>query len=459
MERGKLKKARDRLREARYRAGLSQSALAERIGVRRETISDWERGLKRPYAFYVKRLCEALGAPGPEALDLEYLQHKSTTNGSAEPQDSQTISPIPDSTQEKSDNALPEQGNKITPDRTPTAIVHENENRILEKTNALDLALYADHHSLPDTQSLERYSALIDPLSDDGEMLDLIEQLEAICWSLSKGNELAIAERVLWSYLQKIAARALLPSPHQRRLASLASRGYLLASALAGHRDDLQARQSFSEEALVYSGIAQDRNLQVAALRQLAATFDYLDQPHNVLQTYQRTLLYTDEITPLLRSRIYAGISGTYALLQQRQEAERFLSLAYESFPDKPECDPCYHFADCGYFTLVLWDGLNHLELHQPEQAKKTFEQVDGLHSIIQIPQRVRAEILIYQAATFTALKSLDQACDYLEAAVKLALKLGSKRRLSEALAVFTQARDMWSSEKRVKNLEDLFRS
>lgn len=158
-----------------------------------------------------------------------------------------------------------------------------------------------------------------------------------------------------------------------------------------------------------------------------------------------------------LRARIYAGASGIYAQLGYKQEALRFLSLAYENFPPHPEHDPSFLFADCGYFTLVLWEGLTHLELHQPREAASAFERIDGLQMHIQLPERVRAEILNHQATTFTELRDLDRACAYLEAAAKLSLILGSKRRYRESLNVFTQMIGIWESDKRVKSLGDLF--
>lgn len=37
-----------RVRRLRRRAGLSQAALARRLGVRQQTVSEWERGLYAP---------------------------------------------------------------------------------------------------------------------------------------------------------------------------------------------------------------------------------------------------------------------------------------------------------------------------------------------------------------------------------------------------------------------------
>ena len=60
---------RARLAAARYGEGWSQEELAERVGVTRSTISQWERGLSHPYPIHVWRLCK-LFAKTAEELEL-----------------------------------------------------------------------------------------------------------------------------------------------------------------------------------------------------------------------------------------------------------------------------------------------------------------------------------------------------------------------------------------------------
>lgn len=283
-------------------------------------------------------------------------------------------------------------------------------------------------------QELEQLSQRITSLDTDEETLTYFTNLAEICWHLSKGKDLNTARHVLEAYLPRVATLALPPSKQQHQIAGIAASGFLLGASLAGHHNDLQKRQYFSEQALVFGNIAQERNLQVAALRQLAATFDYQDLPYKVLDTYQHMLPYLHEVTPLLRARIYAGAAGIYAQLGYKQEALHFLSLAYENFPDQPEKDVSFLFADCGRFTRVLRDGLAHLELREPRGAERAFAQIDGLQPEIQLPERVRAEILHHQVATFTALERMEEACSYLEAAVSAALLYEESETLSRSV-------------------------
>ena len=50
-----------RIREARIRRGLSQEALADRLGVSKAAVSGWETGKSRPFGSRLAQLAETLG--------------------------------------------------------------------------------------------------------------------------------------------------------------------------------------------------------------------------------------------------------------------------------------------------------------------------------------------------------------------------------------------------------------
>lgn len=55
----------EKIRELRETRGLSQSDLAEALGVNQSTISNWERGKMEPTIYNVRRIADALGVePG-----------------------------------------------------------------------------------------------------------------------------------------------------------------------------------------------------------------------------------------------------------------------------------------------------------------------------------------------------------------------------------------------------------
>ncbi len=49
------------VRQARQRAGLSQAELAERLGLRQSSVSQWERGVTKPKTVHLLALADALG--------------------------------------------------------------------------------------------------------------------------------------------------------------------------------------------------------------------------------------------------------------------------------------------------------------------------------------------------------------------------------------------------------------
>ena len=57
--------------KARKRAGKSQEAVAERLGVSRQTISKWETGETIPDIYQTKRLSELYGLSLDELVDIE----------------------------------------------------------------------------------------------------------------------------------------------------------------------------------------------------------------------------------------------------------------------------------------------------------------------------------------------------------------------------------------------------
>lgn len=50
----------DRIRDARKAAGLTQRQLSDRLGVSNTSISNWEKGLSRPDADMIQKLCHIL---------------------------------------------------------------------------------------------------------------------------------------------------------------------------------------------------------------------------------------------------------------------------------------------------------------------------------------------------------------------------------------------------------------
>lgn len=62
----------ERLKEARLRSGLKQSDVAELLGVKKNTISNWENGKANPDIDSLIRLCEIYEVSCSTLLELSY---------------------------------------------------------------------------------------------------------------------------------------------------------------------------------------------------------------------------------------------------------------------------------------------------------------------------------------------------------------------------------------------------
>src|SRR6266487_2623784 len=98
---------RRRLATARYEKGWSQEELAERVGVTRNTLSKWERGIVAPYPLHVHRLCSLFGKTAAE-LDLEKTSRKSQQKAVKEvAQNTPAVPSVSSITLEKSASPVP----------------------------------------------------------------------------------------------------------------------------------------------------------------------------------------------------------------------------------------------------------------------------------------------------------------------------------------------------------------
>jgi DNA-binding SARP family transcriptional activator len=278
-----------------------------------------------------------------------------------------------------------------------------------------------------------------------------------VCWQLMRGSDFRIVGQMLSKYLPTLETLTYQPSRYQKSAAKLAAQAHLLASLIGLHQNDLLQRELHCKQAVALSRMTQDKNLQVATLMWLAVTYYYSKHPAKALQTYQETLPDIGAASPLVQGCTYVRMSNAYAQCRQEQEAVRCLRLAQEVFPEIPEHDPGFLFADGGRFTLTMWEGLTRLELDQPREAWNVLTQIEQFPSTIQIPERIRLEITNHRAEAAVALGDQERFCVYIEAGVTGAKNLGSERRYNEAFEVYKLAKRLWRNDPRVKELQDLF--
>ena len=279
------------------------------------------------------------------------------------------------------------------------------------------------------------------------------------CWQLYMLGNQAELERLLPNYLTKLSVPTLTPGPEQKAAACLTAQVYLLIALLELQRCDLTSAQANGMQALVYSQLAKDWNLYVAAQIRLAIIFSARKRIGAALAAYNEALrrinTNPDAISPILQSWTFAGLGEIQATMGRETEALQFLQLAMAIFPDAPEEDPSSIYAYCDRSLLFLYEGLIFLRLGLPKRAWEAFSQVDNLKPTP--PERVRAEFLKLKTYTSLMLGNMIQSCIYLEAAVRSAQEINSELAFCDAYALYEHMLVNWGQEPRVRSLARLF--
>ena len=277
------------------------------------------------------------------------------------------------------------------------------------------------------------------------------------CWQLMRGRDLLAVHSLLLTWLPSLDSLVAQSLPSQKKAAKLAAQGYILAGLSAVLQEKMAEAEWCCRQAIEYSHISEDINLLVASLKHLATKYTDAHYPLLVLQTYQEALPCVPQVSPLLQSRIYLGLALAYAQCYQQREAESYLGLAQETFPNSPEADPSFLYADCGRSSLYHYGGLIALAFGQPQKAWDIFEEVHFLPSSSAIPERTRLEIINCQAEAAVEQQDLALACTHIQTGVKGASELKSTKRLGDVHRIYQKMAQVWPYESQVKQLEELF--
>ena len=319
-----------------------------------------------------------------------------------------------------------------------------------EKKSSLDTAIGSQDEQSSD-ESLT--------YSSQSEALALWSSGITSCWQLYMVGSQTELERLVPTYLTNLIRPTLRPGPDQPVAARLTAQAYQLLTLLELQRGDFVAAQKSSTQALIYSQLSKDWNLYVASQLRLAAVFSARKRVGSALSSYNdalyRITATSDNISPILHSWIFAGLSEIQASMGREKEALQFLQLAFAVFPDEPENDPSFPYTRCDRSLLYLYEGLIFLRLGQPKIAWDAFSQVDDMKPAP--PERIRTEFLHQKAYTSCLLGNIVQSCIYLEAAARAAQEIESDLAFSEVYALYTHMLSLWGQESRVKALAQLF--
>lgn len=326
------------------------------------------------------------------------------------------------------------------------------------KRHTLEILLAALSVALVKPQNLELWKPLLSPTTEiptaNPEIMQGLQSLIDACWQLSRGNELALAEKLLPECMARLVPLAQQPSPYQQEAINLTAQGFRLHSIFALHRNDLPSREMYCKQAVHYSLLSGNQNLLIASLKGLADTYYYGRNYPQALQTYLSALPRMKDISPLLQARVYMGLAVAHAHIDQGQDAFTYLGLALNAYPNHPEADSCFSYADFDRSQMFLWESIARTQLGQTQQALDVLSQIE--QHIVTMPERIRIEIINQRAKTAMLAGDLEQGVTHVKTGLLGAKALGSQRCYNEAYENFQQMRLLWPQEKRVTELGEL---
>jgi hypothetical protein len=193
------------------------------------------------------------------------------------------------------------------------------------------------------------------------------------------------------------------------------------------------------EQSVNYAREAGDANTLATALLELVWAYKYAKQPEKCWTPLQELLELSRQVSPLVQSRIYSRYSAVLAESGRVREAEFYIGLAEEVFPDDPAKDPGFAFTDSSLFFYSYCAGLVCIHTGSITQAFHAFEHYKQHPSGLMIPERHRLEIANGQSHAAILANDADRYAGLLEDVLVGSVRIGSQKRFDEAVALFRQ--------------------
>ncbi len=440
-----------KLRDARIRKGWSQQEAADAANVTLRTYQRWEHEQYLPNFASRRFLRDAFGCSDEElGFDLAVSEKQDHDN------EQQTVT------------RGGEQLLRLTAEQVAVlklvlgergmAVFDEAKRRTLRQIAAALGMVASGTQSVINPEAWERLVITsAKPAAFNDAALDRFENLLGEGWGLSNVNELGAAEGVVSSFLPKILAiprREVTP-----QIAFLASQGLRLQSVLIHHRLQIDEKILMCQKSVEYALHANDPNTLVPALIELADAYEFDGQIEKCLQTLQDALHCSSQASPLVQSRACSNNAIILAQVGRKKEAELYIQLAHDTFPDNPLLDPACRLADSSVFTLSYHTGLVRLDIGQVSNAPAGFDFYKEHPSGVNIPERLRLEIVNGHSKAAIRANNLEHYAGLFENALAGATALGSKKRYEEAIHIFQQeVPNTWLDNGTMKSIVQKYR-
>jgi tetratricopeptide (TPR) repeat protein len=257
---------------------------------------------------------------------------------------------------------------------------------------------------------------------------------------------------VIPSYITALTPLAAF-SKHQKVVASLLSQAHQLASLATLQEENFGIALSHCDQASRYGQLADDPNLQASSLIRRSNIQFYRNC--STLEINRQAMQYIDQVTPLLKSRLYSAMGADIAGEGQEQEAIRYVNLAQDTFPED-ESDPAFLYTRTTRYILYLNAAVAHLRLDQPQKAFNMISRADTY-----VPEQVssrRAELLKHLTLASASSGDLEQSNAYFEALVATAIQLDASLWYTELFTVYQKLQSKWPRERRIKQLAEVLK-
>jgi len=286
------------------------------------------------------------------------------------------------------------------------------------------------------------------------------------CWHLSGGSHLETLEPILDSSLHTLLLILKHAPAYHDVTATLIAQIYSLKVILAWHLKGLNEAEAYCVQALHYSKLAKNANLQLTALNQHALISFYAKNFQQALakseeaDTTLHHLIDEEHIFSIVQGRVYMYLAALQAQQGFLTEAEQTLEHMHQAFASQAaSAEPVPMYADCGNMSLTLWDGLTHYYLGQhdtthAQKAMNSLKVFGQLQPDDTIPERFRLECLNSRILAAIQLNEMEEVIACFESGKQGARNLNSKQRSAEVNYAYREILNTWPTEAKVQALE-----
>lgn len=449
-----------RLAEARYSEGWSQEKVAESIGVTRNTVSQWERGVTDPHPIYVHRLCQLYRKTAAE-LDLGGRQGEKVHREGIEIKKSGPDPSSDDAPEDESELELHRFSQAVAQSLLQTfaelgipnlnSLYYQLEEQDMDKTRREFLKDFGVPAAFIGLEGKQLFTS--SSMHNDDHLIFLEHQMTTR-WDLyhTGGTTRAYSGLDAWLNEIEIFSRQVQGSALHKRSQALLSMSYQLQGSLL--RDMMKYAQAhFSyEKALRIAIELEDGELKAASLARQGVTYVQQKQPVEAIERLEEALKMANGLgMPCLSGYILQALSEAHAMASQADQSQQTAGLAEVALERRGEviersyCQP-------NTTSVKAQKGVNAVLLGNYDTAIALIDE-----SLIKYNPtfvRGRARLIAQKAEAYYGKGLIDICSATAQESLLLAHSVGSNKTISRVQTLHTNLLlSHWKEEKSVTNL------